>query len=78
MAETYAFNVWRNAQAVVELREKHGVQIMDTPKDFFPEFVRATNVVLDRYAGKDPFFKEVLDSSITGSWTAFRRRRRAG
>ncbi len=62
MAETYAFNVWRNAQAVVELREKHGVQIMDTPKDFFPEFVRATNVVLDRYAGKDPFFKEVLDS----------------
>ena len=37
------------------------VQILDTPKDFFPEFVRATNVVLDRYA-KDAFFKEVLDS----------------
>ena len=31
-------------------------------KDFFPEFVRATNVVLDRYAAKDAFFKEVLDS----------------
>ncbi len=65
MAETYAFNVWRNAQAIVELREKHGVQILDTPKDFFPEFVRATNVVLDRYAAKDPFFKEVLDSQRT-------------
>jgi TRAP-type mannitol/chloroaromatic compound transport system substrate-binding protein len=62
MAETYAFNVARNAQAVVELREKHGVQIQDTPKEFFPEFVRATNVVLDRYAAKEPFFKEVLDS----------------
>jgi TRAP-type mannitol/chloroaromatic compound transport system substrate-binding protein len=65
IAETYAFNVWRNAQAIVELREKHGVQILDTPKDFFPEFVRATNVVLDRYAAKDPFFKEVLDSQRT-------------
>ena len=65
MMETYSFNVWRNAQAIVELREKHGVNILDTPKEFFPEFVRATNVVLDRYAGKDAFFKEVLDSQRT-------------
>jgi TRAP-type mannitol/chloroaromatic compound transport system substrate-binding protein len=62
MMETYGFNVWRNAQAIIELREKHGVQILDTPKEFYPEFVRATNIVLDRYAAKDPFFKEVLDS----------------
>ena len=57
--------VWRNAQAIVELREKHGVEIRDTPKDFFPEFVRATNIVLDRYAQKDAFFKEVLASQRT-------------
>jgi TRAP-type mannitol/chloroaromatic compound transport system substrate-binding protein len=62
MMETYSFNVYRNAQAIVELRDKHQVQVLDTPKDFFPEFVRATNVVLDRYAAKDAFFKEVLDS----------------
>jgi TRAP-type mannitol/chloroaromatic compound transport system substrate-binding protein len=62
MMETYGFNVYRNAQAIVELREKHGVQILDTPKEFYPEFVKATNIVLDRYAAKDPFFKEVLDS----------------
>jgi TRAP-type mannitol/chloroaromatic compound transport system substrate-binding protein len=62
MAETYAFNVYRNAQAIVELREKHNVQIHDTPKEFYGEFVKATNIVLDRYAAKDPFFKEVLDS----------------
>jgi TRAP-type mannitol/chloroaromatic compound transport system substrate-binding protein len=47
---------------VPKLREKHGVQILDTPKEFYPEFVKATNIVLDRYAAKDPFFKEVLDS----------------
>ncbi|MCU0897082.1 MAG: TRAP transporter substrate-binding protein [Burkholderiales bacterium] len=62
MMETYSFNVFRNAQAIVKLRNEFKVQIHDTPKDFYPEFVRATTVVLDRYAQKDPFFKQVLDS----------------
>ena len=62
MMETYTFNVYRNAQAVIKLRNEFKVNIHDTPKDFFPEFVKATNVVLERYAGKDKFFKEVLDS----------------
>jgi TRAP-type mannitol/chloroaromatic compound transport system substrate-binding protein len=62
IAETYAYNVYRNAQAVVKLREQYKVQVLDTPKDFFPEFIRATNVVLDRYAAKDAYFKEVLES----------------
>jgi TRAP-type mannitol/chloroaromatic compound transport system substrate-binding protein len=60
--ETYTYNVARNARAVVRLREEFKVQIHDTPKDFFPEFVRATNVVLDRYSAKDAYFKQVLDS----------------
>lgn len=62
MTETYTYNVYRNALAVQKLRDQFKVQILDTPRDFFPEFVRATNVVLNRYAAKDPFFKEVLDS----------------
>jgi TRAP-type mannitol/chloroaromatic compound transport system substrate-binding protein len=62
MMETYTFNVYRNAQAIVKLRNEFKVQIHDTPKDFYPEFVRATQVVLDRYSAKDPFFKQVLDS----------------
>ena len=62
MAETYAFNVARNAAAIIKLKNEFKVEIHDTPKDFFPEFVRATNIVLERYAQKDPFFKEVLDS----------------
>ncbi len=65
MTETYTYNVYRNAVAVQKLRNEHKVQILDTPKDFFPEFVRATNVVLDRYAAKDAFFKQVLDSQRT-------------
>lgn len=62
MMETYTYNVYRNAQAIVRLRDEFKVTVHDTPKDFFPEFVRATNIVLDRYATKDPFFKQVLDS----------------
>ncbi len=62
IAETYMYNVAKNAQAVVKLRDQYKVQVLDTPSDFFPEFVRATNVVLDRYAAKDAYFKQVLDS----------------
>lgn len=62
MTETYTFNVYKNALAIVKLRNEFKVNIHDTPKDFFPEFVRATNVVLDRYAAKDAFFKKTLDS----------------
>lgn len=62
MTETYTYNVYRNAMAVRKLRDQFKVQILDTPRDFYPEFVRATTVVLNRYAAKDPFFREVLDS----------------
>jgi len=62
MAETYVFNVYRNAQAVAEFRERHGVTIMETPKEYYEEFTRAAVRVLDRYAVRDPFFKEVLES----------------
>ena len=62
MTETYTFNVFRNAKAIVRLKNEFKVQIHDTPKDFFPEFVRATNVVLGAHSVKDPFFKQVLDS----------------
>ena len=36
MTETYTYNVYRNAQAIVKLRNEHKVIIHDTPKDFFP------------------------------------------
>lgn len=62
MTETYTYNVYRNAVAVKRLRDEFKVTIHDTPRDFYPEFVRATTVVFERYAAKDAFFKQVLDS----------------
>jgi len=62
MTETYTYNVFRNAQAVAKLRDEFKVQIHDTPRDIFPAFIKATNTIYDREAGKNPLFKEILDS----------------
>jgi len=62
IAETYTFNVYRNAVAMEKLQKEHGVTIHDTPKEFFTAFQKATTTVYDRESTKNPFFKEVLDS----------------
>ena len=63
MTETYTYNVYRNAQAIVRLQQRvQGRRSTTRRRTSSREFVRATNVVLDRYAAKDAFFKQVLDS----------------
>lgn len=62
IAETYTFNVYRNAIALEKLKKDHGVKVHDTPKEFFTAFQKATTVVYARESEKNAFFKEVLDS----------------
>jgi TRAP-type mannitol/chloroaromatic compound transport system substrate-binding protein len=62
MTETYTYNVWRNAQAIVRLKSEFKVTVHDTPKDIFPAFIKSTNTIYEREAAKNPFFKEVLES----------------
>jgi TRAP-type mannitol/chloroaromatic compound transport system substrate-binding protein len=62
MTETYTYNVHRNAQAVLKLKNEFKVTIHDTPTDIFPAFIKATNTIYDREASKNPLFKEVLES----------------
>ena len=55
MMETYTFNVYRNAQAIVELRERiQGGRSTTRRRTSSPSSSRATNVVLDRYCGEGP------------------------
>lgn len=61
-AETYTFNVYRNALALQKLQTEHKVTVHDTPKEFFAAFLKATNIVYDRESAKNPLFKEVLES----------------
>jgi TRAP-type mannitol/chloroaromatic compound transport system substrate-binding protein len=44
------------------LTEKHGVQLHDTPKDYFVEYQKATNKIMEKYKAENAFFKKVLDS----------------
>jgi TRAP-type mannitol/chloroaromatic compound transport system substrate-binding protein len=62
MTETYVYNVARNARALKDLQDRHGVEVRDTPREFYPEFVKATNKVVEKYAEQDAFFRRVLDS----------------
>lgn len=62
IAETYTYNVQRNAAALQKLVNDHKVVVQDTPKEFFTSFLKATNVVYDREAERNPLFKEVLQS----------------
>jgi TRAP-type mannitol/chloroaromatic compound transport system substrate-binding protein len=57
--------VQRNALALKKLKDDFKVTIHDTPKDIFPAFIKATNTIYDREAGKNAFFKEVLESQRT-------------
>jgi len=65
MTETYTYNVYRNALALDKLKTEFKVQVHDTPRDIFPAFIKATNLIYDREASKNPLFKEVLDSQRT-------------
>ena len=62
MMESTAYRIRANAIALTELKTKHGVQVMETPPDYFPAFMAAAKKVYAEQAAKDPFFKKVLDS----------------
>lgn len=62
IAETYTFNVQRNAVALDKLKKEHKVTVHDTPREFFTAFMKATIVVYDREAARNPLFAEVLAS----------------
>ncbi|TMH69825.1 MAG: TRAP transporter substrate-binding protein [Betaproteobacteria bacterium] len=62
LMESTAYRIRANALALIELKTKYGVQVMETPPDYFPAFMAAARKVMEANAAKDPFFKKVLDS----------------
>jgi TRAP-type mannitol/chloroaromatic compound transport system substrate-binding protein len=67
-AANEAFLVWwakwqkQNAEALKELQEKHGVQILRTPPEILREFLKGWDKLAEEESKKNPFFKKVLDS----------------
>ncbi|MGH9650803.1 MAG: hypothetical protein ACRD3I_10080, partial [Terriglobales bacterium] len=62
MMEAIAYRIRANALALTELTTRHGVKVMETPPEYFPQFMAATKKVMEENAAKNPFFKKVLDS----------------
>jgi TRAP-type mannitol/chloroaromatic compound transport system substrate-binding protein len=52
----------QNADAIDEMRTKHGVQILRTPPDILVAFLKTWDEMAKEESAKNPFFKKVLDS----------------
>jgi TRAP-type mannitol/chloroaromatic compound transport system substrate-binding protein len=67
-AATEAFMRWwvkwqkQNAEALEEMRTKHGTQILRTPPEILIAFLKAWDEIAKEESAKNPFFKKVLDS----------------
>src|SRR5688572_22523145 len=55
----------QNADAIDEMRTKHGTQILRTPPEILIEFLKTWDKMAAEESAKDPFFKKVLDSQRT-------------
>jgi TRAP-type mannitol/chloroaromatic compound transport system substrate-binding protein len=62
LTKTVAYRILENGRALKELIEEHGVQLQDTPDEYFPEFMAATQKILQQNAEENEFFREVLES----------------
>ncbi|MDN2567082.1 TRAP transporter substrate-binding protein [Aquibium sp. A9E412] len=61
VAMTQAVNLHENAKAVREYEEE-GIQLLDTPDEYYELFIEAQNEVVQDYLADDPFFARVYKS----------------
>jgi len=57
-----ARRIMDNGEALHELTTKHGVQLHDTPADYFPAYMNAANALLEKNAAENEFFAKVWQS----------------
>ena len=57
-----SYRIYENGKALKDLTENHGVQLHDTPADYFPAYMNAAKASLEKNAAENAFFKKVWDS----------------
>ena len=62
LTRAVAYRIYENGKALKDLTENHGVQLHDTPTDYFSEYMNAAKASLEKNAAENAFFKEVWDS----------------
>lgn len=57
-----AYRIYENGKALKDLTDNHGVQLHDTPADYFPEYMGAVGRLMEKYKQENAFFLEVWTS----------------
>ena len=65
LMRSLAYRIYENGKALKKLTEEHGVQLHDTPKDYFTEYMSAVLVSMEKNKKDNAFFKKVWDSMQT-------------
>ena len=62
LVKALGYRIFENGKALKDLTENHGVQLHDTPADYFSAYMDAARASLEKNAAENAFFKEVWDS----------------
>ena len=62
LMRSMAYRIYENGKALKDLTENHGVQLHDTPADYFPAYMGAVAKLTEKYKQENPFFLEVWTS----------------
>jgi len=62
LIRSMSYRIYENGKALKTLTEKHGVQLHDTPADYFPAYMEAAKKSLAKNAAENPFFAKVWQS----------------
>lgn len=68
VADQVTMNVSINSKALKDLVVKDGVQLRETPDEYFEAYMKVVPEILEKYSAKAPFFKDVLAS--LNEWAA--------
>ena len=62
LSKSMSYRIYENGKALKDLVDNEGVQLHDTPADYFPAYMAAANATLEKNAAENEFFAEVWDS----------------
>ncbi|MEL6645862.1 MAG: TRAP transporter substrate-binding protein [Pseudomonadota bacterium] len=62
LSKAMSYRIFENGKALQDLTQNHGVQLHDTPTDYFAEYMNAAQASLEAAAADNAFFAEVWQS----------------
>ncbi len=62
LSKSMSYRIYENGKALKDLTENHGVQLHDTPVDYFSEYMGAAKAALEEASAENEFFAEVWQS----------------